>query len=115
MMFWARLFQNKSKDMEVVPVKSVKIHRKNKRLRRAELLVYGYLPTPAYEFDHIHVHVQEDEIKITPWAQRDPEKIVIQISVPFHERCKIKGLQTHQIYKVRVEGSEGAETENLKF
>ncbi len=105
----------KSKNMTIVPVKSVKIYKVSRWRKQAELMVDGYLPTPAYELDHVEVNIEDDEIQLTPWAQHDPDKVVIQMSVPFQKRCKIRGLCRNQTYRVIVEGSENAETENIRF
>lgn len=70
---------------------------------RFSVKVQGNLPNPAYMFERFDVAVKNDVIEITPLAKHDPEKIVIQVLVPFEEVCEVKNLKPGT-YQIKVIG-----------
>ncbi len=96
----------KKPDMSLtkVIVDSVKVADLQPQNGEAELMVHGISPNPAYTIDHIDVKVTDEEIRVTPWAKHDPHKIVIMVTVPFAEKCRVTKLVRDRNYSIRVEG-----------
>lgn len=66
-----------------------------------EVLLTGYLPSPAYEIERVEVKRRGKTIEITPLMRHDPDKIVIMMTIPFSERVRLEKLR-RQSYTVRV-------------
>ena len=104
-----------NENLRLVRVDSVKVKGTSGLFGRATLMVYGILPSPAYELITIETMIIEDEIVLKPLAKHDPEKIVIQITVPFEEKIKVKGLERKKTYQVIVQGQESTVIEKFKL
>jgi hypothetical protein len=94
-------------DLVQLGVDSVRISRPMTKRGELEIIVKGILPTPAYQLDHFEIDVKKNQVDITPWATYDREKIVIQMAVPYQEKCLIKGLEPDKKYTLRVSGANG--------
>ena len=94
-------------DLVQLGVDSVRISRAMTKKGELEIIVKGILPTPAYQLDHFEIDIKKNRVDITPWARYDREKIVIQMAVPYEEKCLIKGLEPAKKYTLRVNGAYG--------
>jgi|GEM_PF-1317728 len=97
--------EKRSVSLTKVVVDSVRVADLDAEKGEAELVVHGVLPNPAYAIDHVEVKVSDAEIRITPWAMHDPEKVVIMMTVPFVEKCKVTKLARNRKYSIKVEGA----------
>ena len=91
--------------MEKIYVDSLSVLEPEKAGKPLRIQVKGYLPNPAYVFDHFQVEVVADTVRITPWAQYDPDKIVIQITIPFEKICTVKKLKSGK-YRIEAIGRD---------
>ncbi|MDZ7289771.1 MAG: hypothetical protein ONB44_06915 [candidate division KSB1 bacterium] len=80
---------------------------------RATFQVSGHLPNPAYKLDHLAVTVRGKIIEITPLAQHDPNKIVVQMLVPFTESVEVE-VPAPGEYTVRVLGRSQSQETQIK-
>ncbi|MBD3373677.1 hypothetical protein GF406_01470 [candidate division KSB1 bacterium] len=104
-----------NENLHLVRIDSVQVKGTSGLFGRATLMVYGILPSPAYELFTIETTIQKDEIVLKPLAKHDPEKIVIQITVPFQEKIKVKGLKRKMTYQIKVQGQESTVVEKFKL
>ncbi len=122
--FWPLLFSlganckdeikvNKQNLYRVV-VDSLQIVRVEPKKGEVELVIHGILPNPSYEIDHVEIVKKGGEVKVIPWARHDPSKIVIQVTVPFKEKCRIKGL-SHREYQIKVQGANRTVVKKLSL
>ncbi|MGH7599417.1 MAG: hypothetical protein ACREOI_23940 [bacterium] len=81
--------------------------------RKATIQVSGHLPNPAYKLDHFAVKVRGKVIEVTPLAQHDPGKIVVQMLVPFIDSVEVEVPEAGE-YTVRVLGRSQAVETKLK-
>ena len=122
--FWPLLFslganckdqvKVKRQNLYRVVVDSLQVVRIEPKKGEAELVIYGILPNPSYEIDHVQVVKKGGEVKVIPWARHDPTKIVIQVTVPFKEKCRIKGLSRRE-YQIKVQGANRALVKKLRL
>jgi hypothetical protein len=94
-------------DLVRLGVDSVSVSRPMTKKGELEIVVKGILPTPAYQLDHFEINRKKNQVDITPWARYDRNKIVIQMAVPYQEKCLIKGLVPDKKVTLRINGANG--------
>jgi uncharacterized protein (DUF2249 family) len=94
-------------------VDSVKIDTTESAKGRVTVTVYGVLPNPSYQFDHFDIVRDGNLITITPLATHDPNKIVIQLIIPYKEKCQIKYDQKGKNWKININGSNKIFTKSV--
>ena len=93
----------RTSDLQKVYVDPVEPQQVVAATDQLKVTVQGNLPSPAYKFERFDVTVKKDVIEITPLAQHDPDKVVIQVLVRFAQVCEVKNLKPG-IYQIKVNG-----------
>ena len=71
-------------------IESVTELSQNISKKTATFLVKGILPSPAYSINKIEIEEKDGDVFLTPIIVHDPNKIVIQMAIPFEEKVEIK-------------------------
>ena len=79
-----------------------------------EVNIRGNLPRPAYTFNRFEIEVTDGEIRITPLANYNSDKMVAQMLVPFEKTCTVENLKAGA-YEVSVIGRGRASAQTRKI
>lgn len=77
-----------------------------------DVVLTGYLPSPAYEIERVEVKRRGKTIEITPLMRHDPDKIVIMMTIPYSKRVRLEKLR-HQAYTVRVNDAQRVHSQQV--
>jgi len=94
-------------DMEIkalqnISVDSVKVIEMIPDKGQIVVSIKGVLPNPAYEIQKIDTRIDKGKIQIFPHVYHDPNKVVIQMMIPFEKKVVVSGLLKKKKYEIRV-------------
>ncbi len=78
-------------------IESLSVIKKNSDDKSAFFLLKGILPNPAYSVKEIKISLEGDTISILPVIHHDPNKIVIQMAIPFEKEIKVENIKRCKI------------------
>ncbi len=102
--------QARAQQLTLASVDSMTVTRENGAV---SVLLHGMLPNPAYALERVDVDVQNNVVNLLPWMSHDPNKIVIQMTVPFEHNVDIGTLDLPD-YTIRVHTQQGILARDLK-
>ncbi len=88
--------------MQNISIDSVKVTEMIPDKGRIVVSIKGFLPNPAYEIQKIKVTIDKNKIQITPHVFHDPNKVVIQMTIPFEKKVVVSGLKEKKKYEIKV-------------
>ena len=74
-------------------VESLSVVQKNSDEKTAIFLIKGVLPSPAYSVKEIKIDYKDNFVTFLPVIIHDPNKIVIQMAIPFEKEIKVKNIK----------------------
>lgn len=90
------------KSLQGVSVDSVKVIEMMPDKGEIVISIKGILPNPAYEIKKIETRIDKGKIQIIPHVYHDPNKVVIQMMIPYEKKVVVSGLKKKKKYEIKV-------------
>lgn len=74
-------------------LESFEVVEKSGTEKKAIFLLKGYLPNPAYSLRDVKIERQGEKVVVVPEIDYDPNKVVIQVAVPFEKKVVIDKIE----------------------
>ena len=81
-------------------IESLSVVQKNSDEKAAVFLLKGILPSPAYSVKEIKIDYKDNLITFLPVISHDPNKIVIQMAIPFEKELMVKNIKSECDVKI---------------
>lgn len=92
----------KIKASQNISIDSVKVIETIPDKGQIVISIKGVLPNPAYEIQKIETRIDKGKIQIIPHVYHDPNKVVIQLMIPFEKKVVVSGLVKKKKYEIKV-------------